>query len=57
MHLRCIHAFFFLPGPPNLVMSLQLEQSPQLSLWQPSHELQRLCRFEPTVGQCNLFST
>ena len=51
MHLRSMHAFFFLPGPPNLVMSLQLEQSPQSSLWQPSHELQRLRRFEPTGGQ------
>jgi len=49
-----MHAFFFLPGPPNLVMSWQLEQTPQSFLRHPSHELQCLCCFEPIEGHCDI---
>ena len=41
LHLRLTQHCFFLPGPPNLLLSLQLTQMPQSSLsvqpWQSPH--------------------
>ena len=49
-----MHAFFFFPGPPDLIMSLQFEHSSQSFLWHPSHELQCLRRFKATGCKSDL---
>ena len=43
-HFLVIQHCFFLPGPPNLGLSLQLLQLPQSIARQPWHWLQRLFR-------------
>lgn len=43
-HFRCVQHFFFLPGPPNFFISLQLMQLPQSMATHPEHSPQRLTR-------------
>ena len=47
--VRCMQAFFFIPGPPNLLMSLQLLHFPQSSALHPVHLPHRRLRLVPVV--------
>jgi len=46
-HRRCMHLFFFFPGPPNRFISRQLLQSPQSACEHP--EQSHLDLFLPTL--------
>ena len=50
VHFRNEHDFFFSPGPPNLIISLQNKHVPQSSLLYASHSPHLLfLLLEPTI--------